>query len=214
MKDVLESVFTALKERLSSPFFGSLIISWSVLNWKFYIILLFGDGVSPRLVQFETFVFNSDYICGHGLLYPLLAALFYVAISPFVKRLLEWYDHYHTVKAINTKNKLNGKLSYTDKEVSAMKSDFEQKIYDLQNAFDTYKQNNPTNEDIDKKHLGAFDILLVHLAKNIFYHDNLFHYADQSSIDATLVEHLVDVMIAKQFISRVKGVTLSDQSQV
>lgn len=210
MKDVLESVLAAFKERLSSPFFGSFLISWSVLNWKFYIILLFGDDVSPRLAQFGALVFNSDYIWGHGLLYPLLAALLYVAISPFMKRTLDWYGHYHMVKAINTKNKLDGKLSNTDEEVSAMKSNFEQRIYSLQEMFDAYKRSNPTNEDIDEKHLSAFDNLLVHLAKNIVYHNNLFDYATQSAIDSTLVEYLVDVMIAKQFVSRIAKTNSKD----
>ncbi|MBX2994790.1 MAG: hypothetical protein KF681_08205 [Bdellovibrionaceae bacterium] len=45
-KSAIEKFISILESRFSSPFFGPLILSWSILNWRIPIYLVFGGDAS------------------------------------------------------------------------------------------------------------------------------------------------------------------------
>jgi hypothetical protein len=84
----VEKSFTdVLKERASSPFYGSFIISWLIWNWKIVYLTIFIDQdlIAP--------VTKIQYIEQHYswwvfvILLPLLSTFFLIAIVPYLANL-------------------------------------------------------------------------------------------------------------------------------
>ena len=81
-------------QRFTSPLVGAYISSFILFNWKYFYVLFWGTGtVENRLSFFNQFVGFTNI---ESWLYPLLAALVYVFLLPFINygttRLLEYPD--------------------------------------------------------------------------------------------------------------------------
>jgi len=95
---MMESVNEFLKnfrERLSSPFFFSLIVSWILLNWRVTVALLwYNSELYPNEGDLIAFIeSNTSFLNSLG--YPLLGALLYVGliknlVSAFVAASSRW----------------------------------------------------------------------------------------------------------------------------
>lgn len=85
--DALKDFVSGLKERFSSPFFTSFIVSWMIYNYPIIIVLLFykqseliHDGYSSYLD-----LIRRHSHPGHKFLYPFYWALAYSILSPVIK---------------------------------------------------------------------------------------------------------------------------------
>ena len=89
MKDIMLSIKGVLYERISSPFYGSFIFSFVVINWKIPIDIFFGD-VTPekRISIIEKLI--SDASVGQLLWGPLASALFITCVLPAVSTCVLW----------------------------------------------------------------------------------------------------------------------------
>jgi hypothetical protein len=94
MKTILENWFKDSHTKVTSPLVGAYISSFILFNWKYFYVLFWGTGtVENRLSFFNQFVGFTNI---ESWLYPLLAALVYVFLLPFINygttRLLEYPD--------------------------------------------------------------------------------------------------------------------------
>lgn len=124
MKEELESVKTTLHARLTSPFTGSFIVSWLVVNWKIVLAFLSSEKYSNKVAHIE-------HICElHGWAYlffwPLGVALFYVFLYQFFLGVTQW----GWIQGSNFNKKMQEKKLYTHKEV-------EEKIKRLDDIIDS-----------------------------------------------------------------------------
>jgi len=86
--DTVKDIFKDLKDRISSPFFSSFIISWMIFNYQIVIALLFykqselkADGYTSYLNLIKN-CWDSRYM----ITYPLTAAVLYsVFVKEFIK---------------------------------------------------------------------------------------------------------------------------------
>ncbi len=82
IEDLKKSIGSTLYERVSSPFYGALFISWSICNWKLFYVTFFIKGEELDGNKIEWIQNNSTDI--HQLVtYPFLSALFILTIAPF-----------------------------------------------------------------------------------------------------------------------------------
>lgn len=90
--DLVTSLKQVASERLTSPFWGSFLISWLIVNYKFVMVLLSDNSVSTTIYLIHTHSFTSwtDYVF-NGFVTPLAASLFYVFVYP--KPALKIYEH-------------------------------------------------------------------------------------------------------------------------
>jgi len=98
--DEVKDFFKELRERASSPLIGSFVISWSVINWDVIIACLFNNSDT---LKHDRYIFIHNIIVSHShwwnmALHPLLWAIFYVTVYPFVKRKIKWYTAWQTTK--------------------------------------------------------------------------------------------------------------------
>lgn len=81
MKDLIKTLFTTSSERLKNPFIGTFIFAWIAFNWKpISVLILSDDSIILRLKYIET-----EYSqISHQIWLPLLFALFYILILPYL----------------------------------------------------------------------------------------------------------------------------------
>lgn len=170
MKDIVESLTTAVKERLSSPFIGSFIISWSIINWKFYVILLFGSGVEPRIIQVGTYVLSGG--CMNTLAWPLILATTYTLGGPVIKLGLDFYAHLLAILFTNGKKGLDKKIAYTSEEFTEVARNYDEQIgrlneqvKSLTRDYAVYRRRNPDFDELASAHQPIASVFLERIGE-------------------------------------------------
>ncbi|UOB18671.1 coiled-coil domain-containing protein [Abyssalbus ytuae] len=86
MREILNTFLDTTRERIKNPFIGAFIFSFVAFNWKPIFIILFAS----KTIQEKIKIVESEYT---GLLYnlwlPILFALFYVLILPYIMWLFD-----------------------------------------------------------------------------------------------------------------------------
>lgn len=100
-----EEMFSSLKqvftERLTSPFWGSFIMSWVIINYEFIMIIFSDNSVSTTIQLIQTYSFTDALdLFLKGVLAPLIASLIYIYLYPIPA--LKFYEY-----TLNEQIKLN-----------------------------------------------------------------------------------------------------------
>ncbi|WP_299385574.1 hypothetical protein [uncultured Lacinutrix sp.] len=89
MQDIKKSISTILYERTTSPFYGTLIISWLVWNWKIIYLTFFISENKIVTSKIDYIVENySDF--HHLLTFPLISTIVLITLIPFVVNGAYW----------------------------------------------------------------------------------------------------------------------------
>lgn len=85
IQKTFESLYDRIKERIGSPFFGSALLAWPLINYKFLIASL-GDGKFIEKVYFiETYVYpDITTRLSHMVGLPAAVGLFYTLVYPLI----------------------------------------------------------------------------------------------------------------------------------
>lgn len=149
-KLTISNLFEDIKERISSPFFSSFIISWLVINWKIPIVLFWYSTNDLRVDGYDSYLdFIEKYSNGLNIILPpVIGALFYCFAYPFLRDL---------IKVFNAKRKTatNDKLLKVAKsgQIDMMsyiriKQDFTKLTYLLENTIKDEKHYSELNRDL------------------------------------------------------------------
>jgi hypothetical protein len=117
MSDLTDSFKDIFKERISSPFYGSLIVSWLLWNWKIPYVTFFID--QSRLGDSTN---KIDYILKHCdsawylVVFPLLSTAVIVLLMPYVTNGASWVTERFDTWRVNKKNEVQGKRLLTVEE--------------------------------------------------------------------------------------------------
>lgn len=133
----LKHVFT---ERVTSPFWGSFLTSWCLLNYKFLMILLSDNSVSTTLSLIETYSFSNWVdIVRFSILYPTLIALAYVFLYPIPAFWFYEYTLDQQLKLNAIKIKKSNSTLLTEEEAATLRSNialerkkFREKLSEIQ----------------------------------------------------------------------------------
>lgn len=83
ISDLKESFNSIFNERLNSPFYGALIISWLIWNWKVLYLTFFIDSKELKINKIDYIVAN--YGNEWDIIYwPLISTFFIILILPFI----------------------------------------------------------------------------------------------------------------------------------
>lgn len=84
ISEIKKSVSNILEERISSPFFGTLIVSWLIWNWEIVYVTLFvnQDLIKPltKIEHITKHYNNSWYL----IVFPLVSAILLITIVPLL----------------------------------------------------------------------------------------------------------------------------------
>lgn len=110
--EIRKSANSILKERISSPFYGTLLISWLIWNWRIVYLTIFieQDKLSINKIEFiEKYFVNISYL----FTFPILSTVIVLTIFPFITNGAYWLDIKFTAWRINQKNQIEGKQLLT-----------------------------------------------------------------------------------------------------
>ena len=145
MGETTNSIKDALKERISNPFLGKLLLAWIIWNWKVTYITFF---VSEEKLTKNKLEYVSDYIMIDsfwGLLniyfVPLLITAFLIWIVP-------WLSYIVYEVSENSRKKRALKKKKIDNEISGYK---EEQILKLQSEISTLKSQLNENSGKEKE---------------------------------------------------------------
>jgi hypothetical protein len=87
--DIKKSFNSILYERTTSPFFGTLIISWVFWNWKIIYLTIFisEDKIQGNKIDYLTNNFSNAH---HLITYPLISTVLLITIVPFISNGAFW----------------------------------------------------------------------------------------------------------------------------
>jgi len=79
----MTSIKAYLYERAASPLLGSLVISWSVWNYKFLLLWVSGMTYSEKL-RYINLLYSHDYhIYWQGMILPFITSMLYLFVFPY-----------------------------------------------------------------------------------------------------------------------------------
>jgi hypothetical protein len=105
LKDIWNSLRLYIEDRLSSPFLVAFLFAWTIINYRFFLIVFNDSHFTEKMSLIEHYVFptlNDKLLKGLG--YPLLAALIYVLIYPFIDRLFFKAWRWHQNRLTRTRH--------------------------------------------------------------------------------------------------------------
>ncbi|MCC8359713.1 hypothetical protein [Salinimicrobium sediminilitoris] len=91
MKNLISSILRSSEERIKNPFIGSFIISFLALNWKAILVILFSSKIIEKRIDIVENDYNS---VSTYLILPLIIAVVYVAVLPYVMWLFDKIGHF------------------------------------------------------------------------------------------------------------------------
>lgn len=87
--ELKKSLSAILYERTTSPFYGTLLISWLLWNWKIVYLTLFisENKINTDKINYITNNFNDIYCL---LIYPLISTVVLLTVIPFISNGAYW----------------------------------------------------------------------------------------------------------------------------
>ena len=143
--DFLKDIFSPFTERAKSPFFGSFIIYWLIINWRIVFIIFFASNKDLHQLNIVDFLesqeyFNRDYLFN----YPMLATFFYLFIWPIIDLTIFRIAEERKRIKIDEKIRIGREYSVNGKLYYDLKFDFEEerkKVLEFENKKTEYLSN-------------------------------------------------------------------------
>jgi hypothetical protein len=111
-KDLFSGLFTQASERIRNPLLGPFTGGWLVANWKLIAILF----VSDKTIEQKIEVISNEHLDPlHLLVAPLIFALFYALVLPWVNYVLQRFQEFVNLK--RKKHKLSVDTEYLHESV-------------------------------------------------------------------------------------------------
>lgn len=108
VNEIRKSVNEIIYERTSSPFFGTLLISWLIWNWKILYLTFFISESTIKTNKIDFIVSNYSDV-NHVLVLPMLSALILITIVPFLSNGAYWLSLTFNKWRIDQKNIIDKK---------------------------------------------------------------------------------------------------------
>jgi len=103
-----DSVHSAIKQRLESPFTGTILLSFILTNWQIVILLTTGDNCAQcRISEVANYWTSTPYWMSVGI--PLLVSALYLGVLPFIVA-----KHEDFQRLLRLKKDIKDKIAETD----------------------------------------------------------------------------------------------------
>lgn len=137
MRELLNTFLDTTKERIKNPFIGAFIFSFVAFNWKPIFIILFAS----KTIQEKIKIVELEYT---GLLYnlwlPILFALFYVLILPYIMWLFD---------RISSKAVVGRKENVLEQQIFDLRS--KQRLAEQESRLEDIRASYRETADLNKK---------------------------------------------------------------
>lgn len=151
--EIKKSINSIFEERVSSPFYGTLIVSWLIWNWKIVYLTLFIDQDKIRVTKID-FIINNYNDIWHLVYLPLISTVTLITIIPFVTNGAYWLDLKFTTWRVNQKNEIEGKKLLTIEQSIKLRSE----LRELEESFEKLLEKKNDEIQLLKNELNELNI--------------------------------------------------------
>ena len=128
LKEFSSSINKIINERLTSPFYGTFIAAWLIINWKIIYFTVFVDSDEIEGNKLD-FIIQNYLEVANTIWLPLLATVLLITIFPFITYLAYWANLYFSSLRKKKKNQVEKNQLLTLEESSLIKIEIQnQKI--------------------------------------------------------------------------------------
>lgn len=132
IEETKKSIQGILAQRISSPFYGTLIVSWLLWNWKITYLTFF---VSEKIIKLN----KIDYIStnynnfNHLVLFPFLSTIVILTLIPFLTNAAFWLDLNFDKWRIDKKIEIEKKQLLTIEQSISLR----EQVLNMENRFES-----------------------------------------------------------------------------
>lgn len=144
LEDLQKSIKATLYDRVTSPLFGSFLLSWFIWNYKFVLVVLSPLSVTDQFIEIDK-LYADDYawLC-QGLIFPLASAVFFILVYPYPALWIYSYWHQRQKKLTEVKHRIDAETLLTREQSREIR----QKITQLE--IELEKQLNEKETEIEE----------------------------------------------------------------
>jgi hypothetical protein len=132
IKETKKSIQSILTQRVSSPFYGTLVISWLIWNWKIIYLTFFISEKKITNSKIDFIVSNYSETC-NLIWFPLLSTILLLTIIPFITNGAYWLDLIFDNWRVNKKNNIEMKQLLTIEQSISLR----EQIVNMEKRFET-----------------------------------------------------------------------------
>lgn len=194
--EVIQAIKVSLYERIISPLLGAFVISWSIVNYRFYLIIFSNESVEEKFNLIHSYVFAE--IWGYSLPYNLGILLFGILIPSAMTWAIIYiypipakhvYEHTRKKqKELKTlRQEIDDEIPLTSKEsrkiwatLAEKDEQLDSKIEEVRRVREENKRLREENEELFKSDLSSKDSL-IEMRKLIEVEDD--HQESDSQIE-------------------------------
>ena len=91
---MIDSLKKTLHDRITSPFTGSFLVSWAIINWKVILVLFSSEEYNQKIILIQE-LFTPFWWDGalHFVVFPFLGAVFYITFYQLIVAGSIWLLH-------------------------------------------------------------------------------------------------------------------------
>lgn len=198
-----KSVESILTQRLSSPFYGTLIISWLIWNWKIIYLTIFisEDNITGTKIDYIIKNYNDIW---HIVWFPLISTVLLLTVIPLVTNHAYWLDLIYTnwretkkqsvemkqLLTLEQSVKLREQIINLEKSYDTLLAQKDSEIEQLKLIIDTKKPKSDLDSKIPKNNVKINDDEIQKLVKQINGNEKLKN-AFKTIEDHTLGKSLI-----------------------
>jgi hypothetical protein len=155
--DLKKSFNEIIYERTTSPFYGTIITSWLIWNWRIIYLTFF---VSEKKIDGHkiNYILDNYSDIEHILIFPLISTILLITIFPFLSNGAFWLSLKFNKWKVDEKNKVDNKQLLTLEQSISLREEISKQeerfgklvenknleIAQLQSQLEEYKNNKPT----------------------------------------------------------------------
>ncbi len=141
LSEIRKSIAAILYERTTSPLFGTLIISWLVINWKIvYLTFLIEEATIWPLSKIDFILKNySDPVNVFYL--PLGSCFALIVIIPLLSNGAYWLTQIYDQWRINKKNEIAGETLITQSQYAEIQKEIARKDNEYKTTLEARQQD-------------------------------------------------------------------------
>lgn len=163
--DVVKTIKAQLYDRVTSPLFGTFLMSWLAWNWRLPVLFLF-DSTTNVLAKFAyvdaALYSNPSKYYLEGFLYPLVTTGFFIGIYPWLARPVYGYWRHQINRQKELQQEIDNETPLLAEEARKLRRDVleaelkyqteseqrEARIKDLEGIIKSLQQESDSSESI------------------------------------------------------------------
>lgn len=228
IQDMSQSIKATLYERVSSPLFGAVVVSWSLWNYKFLMVLFSNLEITKKFDYLSVnFFHNFESVFWSGFYLPICSALAFLLIYPIPAKIV--YENALTQqrnlkkiklsiedetpltieesrnirrRMLNVENSFSDEIERKDNEIKQYKEIIKNLEDDLNTRQKSLSNLSPKIDVTQDHELNEKELLLIKEITNNngrIIESELFNIAKLKTVE---MNHYIEELIRKNFIQK------------